>query len=209
MVLSISFFNLLVLLLLRVLSSAAFQTLSDNTLKSLPSANDDFDIKNGSLLAPILRPRVPGTPGSLAVLQHFVDFFSEQLPDWDIAYHNSTATTPATGDEQVPFRNLIVTRDPPWAKPGDVGRLTLVAHYDSLMTPEGFIGAIDSAAPCAMLMHVARSLDTALTRKWEDMEKNGETGLDEERGIQLLFLDGEEAFVQWSATDSIYGARYV
>ncbi|NXY17185.1 QPCT cyclotransferase, partial [Atrichornis clamosus] len=27
--------------------------------------------------------------------------------------------------------------------------------------------------------------------------------------LQLLFLDGEEAFGAWSATDSLYGARHL
>ncbi|NWU37810.1 QPCT cyclotransferase, partial [Hylia prasina] len=27
--------------------------------------------------------------------------------------------------------------------------------------------------------------------------------------LQLLFLDGEEAFGDWSATDSLYGARHL
>lgn len=27
--------------------------------------------------------------------------------------------------------------------------------------------------------------------------------------LQLLFLDGEEAFKDWTATDSIYGARHL
>lgn len=27
--------------------------------------------------------------------------------------------------------------------------------------------------------------------------------------LQLLFLDGEEAFGEWSATDSLYGARHL
>jgi glutaminyl-peptide cyclotransferase len=207
MVFLASLLNLFLLTSLRVLSSVAYETLTDKTLQSLPSPNDDYDIKDGPLLAPILRTRVPGTPGSLAVLQHFVDFFTDNLPDWEITYHNTTGKTPATGYEEVPFRNLIVSRDPPWAKPGDVSRLTLVAHYDSKLTPEGFIGATDSAAPCAMLMHIARSLDKPLTRKWEAMQKRGEYGLDQDMGIQILFLDGEEAFVNWTEDDSIYGAR--
>ena len=114
-----------------------------------------------------------------------------------------------TGNKQVPFTNIIITRDPPWTKPGDVGRLALVAHYDSKLTPTGFIGAIDSAAPCAMIMHAARSVDEALTRKWEAMvaDGSGGNGLEEEKGVQILFLDGEEAFLSWTATDSLYGAR--
>lgn len=106
----------------------------------------------------------------------------------------------------------MATRDPPWVQPGDVGRLVLVAHYDSKLTPKDFIGATDSAVPCAMLLHVAKSIDAALTRKWADMQAKGmiEDDLGDEdanRGVMLLFLDGEEAFHNWSDNDSLYGAR--
>ncbi|RYO89782.1 hypothetical protein DL766_002631 [Monosporascus sp. MC13-8B] len=187
----------------------AYEELSDEALRSIPSGAADFDIETGRLLAPILIPRVPGTPGSVAVQHHFVNFFAQQLPEWKLQWHNSTSRTPATGDTEVPFSNLIFTRDPPWAQAGDVGRLTLVAHYDSLYRPEGFIGAIDSAAPCAMLMHVARSIDHALAKKWKDLESSGMAGLalEGEKGVQILLLDGEEAFATWTATDSLYGAR--
>lgn len=187
----------------------AYTALSDDTLHNLPAAGADFDIRTGEILSPILIPRVPGTPGAAAVQQHFVNWFTTYLPKWTIEFQNSTSKTPATGDKQVPFVNIIITRDPPWAKPGDVGRLALVAHYDSKLTPPGFIGAIDSAAPCAMIMHAARSVDEALTRKWESMvaDGTGGNGLEEEKGVQILFLDGEEAFLSWTATDSLYGAR--
>lgn len=193
-------------------TSSGYTTLSDETLKKLPSPGNDFNIETGALLAPILIPRVPGTEGSAKVLNHFVTFFQQHLPLWRIQFQNSTATTPATGDKQIPFRNLILTRDPPWATDGDVGRLALVAHYDSKLTPEGFIGAIDSAAPCAMLLHAARSIDAALTAKWDKMaaEGVGAEGYDDvvaHKGIQILLLDGEEAFISWTRTDSLYGAR--
>lgn len=189
--------------------AAAYTPLSDEALRRIPSAGSDFDIQTGALLAPILVPRVPGTAESRAVQQHFVRFFQQSLPAWQTEWHNTTARTPATGDQDIPFSNLIFRRDPPWAAPGDVARLTLVAHYDSLYHPTGFIGAIDSAAPCAMLMHVARALDAALTQKWDAMKAAGDagSGLEEERGVQILLLDGEEAWVKWTATDSLYGAR--
>lgn len=207
---------LLTLLCLLVLASsmtvvAAYSPLSDEALRRIPAAGADFDIHDGALLAPILVPRVPGTPGSRAVQQHFVRFFRQSLPAWQIQWHNTTARTPATGSRDVPFANLIFRRDPPWAAPGDVARLTLVAHYDTLYRPEGFLGAIDSAAPCAMLLHAARAVDAALTAKWDAMTASGDagSGLEEERGVQILLLDGEEAWVKWSATDSLYGARYI
>lgn len=199
----------LLLLLCAVLGVNAYTPLSDDTLRNLPAAGADFDIKTGSILAPILVPRVPGTPGNIAVQQHFVNWFKTNLPLWTIEFQNSSSTTPATGDKQVPFTNIIITRDPPWTKVGDVGRLALVAHFDSKLTPAGFIGAVDSAAPCAMIMHAARSVDEALTKKWEDMKAQGTNGMEEEKGVQILLLDGEEAFVSWTDTDSLYGARYV
>ena len=201
--------NLLWFLPLFVLSMVeAYKPLSDQSLQNLPSAGVDFDIKTGAILSPILIPRVPGTPGSLAVQQHLVSWFQTNLPKWTITFQNSTARTPATGTKQVPFVNIIITRDPPWTSVGDVGRLAVVAHYDSKLEPAGFIGATDSAAPVAMIMHAARSVDEALTSKWEAMKGDGTTGLEEEKGVQLLFLDGEEAFVSWTHTDSLYGARY-
>ncbi|EGP87101.1 unnamed protein product [Zymoseptoria tritici ST99CH_1A5] len=200
------------ILLLPVLlrSTAAYTPLSDATLRSLPSPDSDFDIETGALLAPILRTRVPGTEGSRAVLAHFVDFFTTKLPEWKLSIQNSTSTTPTSNGEELPFHNLIATRDPPWAEDGDVGRLALVAHYDSKLEPKGFIGATDSAAPCAMLMHAARSIDAALTKKWAQMQAEGAAdSLDEEghKGVQIILLDGEEAFHSWTDTDSLYGAR--
>ncbi|KAF1830947.1 hypothetical protein BDW02DRAFT_601214 [Decorospora gaudefroyi] len=183
----------------------AYQDLSDETLKKLPGPGDDFDIKKGSILAPILVPRVSGTEGNAAVRQHFVDFFKTHLPEWTISLHNSTSTTPVSNGKEVPFVNLIATRDPPGTAEGDVSRLALVAHYDSKYTPTGFIGATDSAAPCAMILHVARSIEAALAKKWA---ATPDDDLDaEHRGVQILLLDGEEAFKSWTDSDSLYGAR--
>lgn len=189
-----------------------YTKLSDETLKSLPEPGDKFDIHKGAILAPILRPRVPGTEGSTAVLNHFVQFFKKELPGWTLEFQNSTSKTPATGDREIPFVNLIATCDPPWTQPGDVGRLALVAHYDSKMKPDGFIGAVDSAAPCAMILHAVKSIDDALTRKWKSMqaENQGSLGfedVEEHQGVQVILLDGEEAFLSWTDSDSLYGAR--
>lgn len=200
-------FSFLTAMLALASSVTGLNELADDDLRNIPSPGDDFDIHNGKLLAPILIPRVPGSEGSIKTQNHFVDFFKTSLPDWEFLWQNSTSKTPATGDEDVPFANLIFRRDPPNSQAGDVSRLTLVAHFDSKLEPKGFIGAIDSAAPCAMLMHVARSIEEALKAKWAD--GHGSDGLEEQQGVQILFLDGEEAFVQWTDTDSLYGARYV
>ncbi|KAJ5280773.1 hypothetical protein N7478_006145 [Penicillium angulare] len=202
------YFILLCLGLLLLLSPGqAYEELSDETLKLLPRPSQDFDIHNGAILSPLLQTRVPGTKGHDAVLEHLVSFIRKTLPKWNIELQNSTSKTPLSHGKDVPFVNVIATRDPPRASVGDVERLTLVAHYDSKLTPEGFIGAIDSAAPCAMIMHAMRSIDAALDKKWAAMEKGTDSSFDEEVGIQVLFLDGEEAFDHWTDEDSLYGAR--
>ncbi|KAI1458078.1 peptidase family M28-domain-containing protein [Annulohypoxylon moriforme] len=201
---------LLVLALHHLLISPviAYTALSDHFLKLVPSGGADFDIDNGKLLAPILIPRVAGTPGQTAAQQHFVSFFSKELPKWSIEWFNSTSTTPVTGDKQVPFANLLFKREPPWVQQGQSNLLTLVAHYDSKISPQGFIGATDSAVPCAILMHVARTLDKFLTQMHDEMAALGEGGtVPMDMGVQILLLDGEEAFKQWTETDSLYGAR--
>ena len=144
---------------------------------------------------------------------HIAGFFQKELPAWKFTYQNSTSKIPYLNNKELPFINMIATRDPPWADPGEISYLTLVAHYDSKLEPEGFIGAMDSAAPCAMLMHVARSLESALEKKWKSMNEVGmkmegyDSGLEEHQGLQIIFLDGEEAFGEWTDEDSIWGAK--
>ncbi|KAK4105634.1 hypothetical protein N658DRAFT_440989 [Parathielavia hyrcaniae] len=219
-------FTSLVLLASQIQPSLTYTLLSNHSLQHLippppvsasTSPDPDFDPVHSALLAPILRSRVPGTPGHAAVQHHLTAFVRAYLhPSWQVSWHNTTSTTPATGDRQVPFQNLVLRRDPPWVgtgpgagADGEVARLTLAAHYDSLYRPEGFVGAIDSAVPCALLLFAARAVDEALTRRWERMEGGGDGGggLEEEKGVQILLLDGEEAWVEWSQADSLYGSR--
>lgn len=183
----------------------AYKEISDQTLLNLPLPGTDFDIVNGSILAPILRTRVPGTEGSATVRNHFINFFERSLPEWKVELQHSTAKTALPKDTETNFTNFIAVRDPPGMKPGDVSRVTLVAHYDSKLIPTGFIGATDSAAPCAIIMHVVRSINAALTRKWAA----GIATPSPYQGIQVIFTDGEEDLTENDANmgDSLYGSR--
>ncbi|KAE8327923.1 peptidase family M28-domain-containing protein [Aspergillus sergii] len=185
-------------LILTVTHTLTYQPISNNTLTHLPRPNTDFNIHNGTLLSPILRTRVPGSPGSEATRSHFTNFFAKTLPHWQVEYQNSTAKS---NTNEIPIINFIVTRDPPSIPTGNISRLTLVAHYDSKNSPEGFIGTIDSAAPCAIIMHAVRSIDAALSRKWGTSLTVQYT-----EGIQVIFTDGEEAiYPDWP--EMLFGAR--
>lgn len=67
--------------------------------------------------------------------------------------------------------------------------------------------------PCALMLDLAQALDPLLTKR----DAAREAGLledDEEEDVadttlQLVFFDGEEAYKDWTATDSVYGARCV
>lgn len=91
---------------------------------------------------------------------------------------------------QMKFTNIISRLNPNAKR-----YLTLACHYDSKVM-ENFVGAIDSAVPCAIMMNLANTL-----REQFQTVKNNDLS------IQFIFLDGEEAFVDWNARDSIYGAR--
>lgn len=188
---------------------SSYKALSDESLRSITIPQGQFDIHSGGLLAPILIPRVSGSEGNLKVQNYFFDFAREHLPGWTLSTQNSTSKTPVTGDRDVPFTNVIMKKTPPWAAEEEVSYLTLVAHFDSKYEPDGFIGATDSAAPCAMILHAAQSLDKLLDAKWQTMQAQGIDDMDSETkvGLQVLMLDGEEAFLHWSDTDSLYGAR--
>lgn len=79
--------------------------------------------------------------------------------------------------------------------------LTLACHYDSKYFADfEFVAATDSAVPCAIMLNLARTLQPALS---DANRRNKDISL------QLLFLDGEEAFVDWRADDSLYGSRHL
>lgn len=149
-------------------------------------------------------PRVAGTP-ELAALQSLVAEHFDEL-GWDTQRDTFTASTPQ-GDKQ--FTNLIFTHDPHAPR-----KLVLAAHLDSKYFAEaspdfGFVGATDSAAPCAILLDVAASLTAWLDGRRERVEREGgEQGqAGQAETLQVVFFDGEEAFNEWTAEDSIYGAR--
>jgi glutaminyl-peptide cyclotransferase len=64
-----------------------------------------------------------------------------------------------------------------------------------------------------MILDVAETLDPLLSARAKRIEED-ELDIDEdedaaETTLQLIFFDGEEAFVSWTDTDSIYGAKSV
>jgi glutaminyl-peptide cyclotransferase len=99
---------------------------------------------------------------------------------------NFTASTPRG---QVAMKNIIVKF------PGRSGKaIAITGHYDTKPFPgRNFVGANDGASSTAVLLELARALA-------------GQPRVDD---VYLIFFDGEEAFGNWSAADSVYGSRHM
>jgi glutaminyl-peptide cyclotransferase len=73
-------------------------------------------------------------------------------------------------------------------------RIILASHFDTKLFREfRFVGASDGASSTAALIELARVINARKELPFT---------------IELLFLDGEEAVIEWSATDGTYGSRY-
>ena len=84
--------------------------------------------------------------------------------------------------------NLIVTI--PGASPS---RIAITGHYDTKLFREfRFVGASDGGSSAAFLVELARVLKA---------RKNALT-------IEIVFLDGEEAVIEWRGSDHTYGSRH-
>lgn len=178
--------------------------LSDQSLSLIPSLLDPRPIidhrQKGSLLSDILIPRIPGSSNNAKVRDRIVQPFKKDTK-WTIEEHKFTAKTP-DGDQEM--TNIIITHNP-----GAPRKLMLACHHDSKITPTGFVGATDSAAPCAIMIDTALSLTEALDRRHESLKNGQGSGAQrsEEATLQLIFFDGEEAYRTWTHTDSIYGSK--
>lgn len=68
---------------------------------------------------------------------------------------------------------------------------------------DNFLGATDSAVPCAMLLKISETFNKSFR------QDNQASGDNDDLGLRFIFFDGEEAYAQWSATDSLYGSRHL
>jgi len=77
---------------------------------------------------------------------------------------------------------------------GKKGTIVLATHYDTkLMEGKNFVGANDGGSSTGLVIELARVL------------ASGNGPFD----YWFVFLDGEEAFVEWSTFDSTYGSRHL
>jgi Zn-dependent M28 family amino/carboxypeptidase len=88
------------------------------------------------------------------------------------------------------FRRMVNIRAVrPGSKPSIIA---LTGHYDTKIFDFPFVGASDGGSSAAWVLEMARAT----------------ANLKLENTLEFVFFDGEEAVVEWTADDSIYGSRH-
>ena len=128
-------------------------------------------------------PRPAGTPA----IEQARKYLKDQLTAEGLALAEQI------WDDQTPIgklRMVNLTATIPGARKD---RIVVAGHYDTKrFSAFRFVGASDGASSAAFLVEIARVLKA---------RKNPLT-------IELLFLDGEEAVIDWQGTDHTYGSRH-
>jgi hypothetical protein len=70
--------------------------------------------------------------------------------------------------------------------------IALSGHYDTKIFDFSFVGASDGGSSTAWLLEMARAT--------KDLKL--------ENGLEFIFFDGEEAVLEWTDDDSVYGSRH-
>ena len=154
-------------------------------------ASDDAPALSGEKAMEHVRAQVafgPRIPGSEA-LEKCREYLIQQLRSYGYQVESDAfeAETPLGKKKMV---NLIARRGQATGR----GAIAFGSHYDTkYMEGVNFVGANDAGASTGLLLELARVLA-------------GKKGpLD----YWFLFLDGEEAWIDWSTFDSTYGSRHL
>ena len=125
--------------------------------------------------------RPPGSPGHAKLEQYILS----KLKGVEVEQDKFTAQTPAG---KFPINNIIAKF------PGKKDGIIVVAgHYDTnYPLPKTYVGANDGGSTTALLL--------ALADHFRGKQLDGYS-------VWLVWTDGEEAFVKWTGTDSLYGTR--
>lgn len=127
--------------------------------------------------------RPVGSPGHAKAEQ----FIKSHLAGDDVEVDEFVAMTPVG---KFPIHNIIAKF------PGKKDGIIVVAgHYETnYPLPKNFVGANDSGSNTGLMLELANQL--------RGKPNDGYS-------VWLLWTDGEEAFVNWTATDSLYGTKHL
>lgn len=140
--------------------------------------------------------RKPSSKESKLIQSYIIDHFNKLNEDTKIEWEFEIDSFE---QRKYNFTNIVLTKSPE-----NVNKyLVIAAHYDTIVHMDNFVGAIDSAVSCGILLDIAETLSPILDSNF------GLEEYDSDIGLKIIFFDGEEALKKWSDVDSIYGARHL
>jgi Zn-dependent M28 family amino/carboxypeptidase len=162
--------------------------------QSQPAASPRFDgaraLEDVRQLVAI-GPRAAGTDGAVRAREYITRRLKEA--GLDVVEQRFEPQTPAGPLDMVNLRARIPGTSPGAGSPPNDRRVIVAGHYDTKRFREfTFLGANDGGSSAAFLIELARVL------------KPRTLPID----VELLFLDGEEAVVEWQGDDHTYGSRH-
>lgn len=165
------------------------QILNDNQIQYL---SDLANVQHTqTVLNNLLVPRVVGTKGH----ENVFNYITRELENlgYELEIDEFQQNAPNFG--RLTFKNIVARLNPKARK-----YLVFACHYDSKFFKEfDFIGATDSAVPCAMMLNLVKVLSKELNHAKNQSSVS----------LKLVFFDGEEAFKDWSQKDSLYGSKHL
>ena len=112
-------------------------------------------------------------------------YIKQKLKGDNVAEDDFTSDTPIG---KVAMKNLIAKY------PGSTNDIIVItSHYDTAYPIKNFVGANDGASSSGLLLELANHI----------------RGKREGPAVWLVWFDGEEAFKEWTDTDSTYGSRHL
>lgn len=147
------------------------------------------------------RTRTPGSEGSQYIQSYIISHFEQLNSKSEENAELWELETDSFIEKDYNFTNIVASKKPKHAE--NERYIVFAAHFDTLLKPEGFLGAIDSAVSCSLLLDLAESINEKMDQVINDYS------YDLNVGIKFVFFDGEEALHQWTAEDSIYGAKHL
>ena len=127
--------------------------------------------------------RPVGSPGHAKLEQ----YIQSKLKGDDVVVDSFIATTPVG---KFPVHNILAKF--PGKKDGII---VIAGHYDTnYPLPKEYVGANDGGSTTGLMLELANQL------RGKQLEGYS---------VWLLWTDAEEAFVKWTATDSLYGTRHL
>jgi Zn-dependent M28 family amino/carboxypeptidase len=129
-------------------------------------------------------PRPAGSPANAKLQAYIIAELKKRTP-----LVTEDAFTAQTPRGPVAMKNILARF------PGKSGKTIVVTGHFDTKPFEGrkFVGANDGGSSTGLLLELARVLE-------------GAPRVDD---VVLVFFDGEEAFGEWSDTDSVYGSRHL